>query len=64
MTLDLKPTLVFLLTNFCIISLKRVDVKSCCFISTLIKDLKTFSNYQIMVNLFWVLLILNSTKID
>lgn len=59
-----KAHLSFYIYSFIIIFLKQIDIRFCCFISTLIKSLRFFKKYYILVYLFEVLLLLNFNKID
>lgn len=64
MTLDIKRALALVLTTHCTISSKLVDAQSYCFIFTLMESLSFFQKYQIIVNLFGALTVLNFTNMD
>ena len=64
MILDLRFALTFVLTIFYIIFLKLVNTYSYYSISTLIKSLKLFQKYWIIISLSKTLTMLNLIKID
>lgn len=63
-TLDLKFVLALALANCCTTYLKLIDEQSYYSIFTLIKDLTFSQKYQIMINLFRALTIVNSNRVN
>ena len=63
MVLDFKSTLAFALFTLYIMTLKLVDARFYCFILTLIKGLRSFQKYQIIVSLSKAQTRSNSTEI-